>query len=209
MHHLTDIPAKRFSTTGRPAHNAPPRPATRHAPLATAYRPRPNEGTPVDLIVRPLEEADLPIVHALNQANVPEVGDATVDHLAWLVGESEVSLVAEVAGRVVGYLVALRPGSTYASPNYTWFAGRYDDFLYVDRIAVAEATRGHGVGSALYDAAEHHAREHGIPTLACEVNVRPPNPTSLRFHERRGFGAVGEQETYGATVRVRLLAKDL
>lgn len=163
----------------------------------------------MDVSVRPLDPADLPIVHAINQANVPEVGDATLEHLGWLIGESELALVAEVDRTVAGYLVALRPGSTYTSPNYTWFATRYTEFLYVDRIAVAEDRRGHGVGSALYDAAELHAREHAIPTLACEVNVRPPNPTSLRFHERRGFDSVGEQETYGGTVRVRLLAKDL
>jgi predicted GNAT superfamily acetyltransferase len=163
----------------------------------------------MDLIVRLLERADLGVVHAINQANVPEVGDATVEHLAWLVGESDASLVAEVDGTVVGYLIALGPGSSYTSPNYTWFAGRYDDFLYVDRVAVVDTTRGLGVGSALYDAAEQHAREHGISTLTCEVNVRPPNPTSLRFHERRGFVQVGEQDTYGATIRVRLLAKEL
>lgn len=163
----------------------------------------------MDVTVRPLDPADLPSVHAINQANVPEVGDATLEHLGWLIGESALALVAESDGSVVGYLVALRPGSTYTSPNYTWFAARYDDFLYVDRIAVAEDRRGQGIGSALYDAAEQHARDHGIPTLTCEVNVRPPNPTSLRFHERRGFETVGEQETYGDTVRVRLLAKDL
>lgn len=148
-------------------------------------------------------------MHAINQANVPEVGDATLEHLVWLVSESAVSLVALVGDEVVGYLIALGPGSAYASPNYTWFSGRYDDFLYVDRIAVADAARGAGVGSALYDAAEGHARQHGTPTLACEVNIRPANPTSLRFHEQRGFEAVGEQETYGGTIRVRLLTKDL
>jgi predicted GNAT superfamily acetyltransferase len=28
--------------------------------------------------------------------------------------------------------------------------------------------------------------------LCCEVNVEPPNPGSLRFHERIGFAEVGQ-----------------
>ena len=41
-----------------------------------------------------------------------------------------------------------------------------------------------------------------------EVNLRPRNDGSLRFHQRLGFVEVGQQETpYGA--RVSMLAKDL
>jgi hypothetical protein len=163
----------------------------------------------VDVIVRPLEQADLSVACAINQANVPEVGDATVEHLAWLVDESDVSLAAQADGQLVGHLIALCPGSTYTSPNYTWFAARYDDFLYVDRIAVIATARHGGVASMLYDAAEEHARQRGTPMLACEVNVRPRNEASLRFHEGRGFRPVGEQETYGDAIRVCLLAKDV
>jgi hypothetical protein len=44
--------------------------------------------------------------------------------------------------------------------------------------------------------------------LTCEVNLRPPNEGSLRFHRRLGFREVGRQETpYGALVT--LLALDL
>ena len=36
-----------------------------------------------------------------------------------------------------------------------------------------------------------YARAQGVPRITCEVNVEPPNPVSLKFHERRGFREIG------------------
>ncbi|MHB1091087.1 MAG: hypothetical protein ACYC06_04325 [Ilumatobacteraceae bacterium] len=44
--------------------------------------------------------------------------------------------------------------------------------------------------------------------LTCEVNLQPPNPDSLRFHQRLGFGEVGQQESKPGLI-VSLLAKRL
>ena len=41
------------------------------------------------------------------------------------------------------------------------------------------------------------------------MNVRPRNDGSLRFHQRYGFTAVGEQDTEGGAKRVTLLEKRL
>ena len=38
----------------------------------------------------------------------------------------------------------------YDSPNYLWFRARYPRFVYVDRMAVAEASRGRGYARRLY-----------------------------------------------------------
>ena len=84
----------------------------------------------------------------------------------------------------------------------------HDDFLYVDRIVVDGAARGQGIGRALYDELFAYAGGR-TARITCEVNVRPPNPGSLRFHERAGFRAVGEQSTEGGTKQVRLLEKPL
>lgn len=50
----------------------------------------------------------------------------------------------------------------------------------------------------MFDAASKQGRD--------EVNVDPPNPGSLRFHDRLGFTEVGRQATKGDTVTVALLA---
>jgi uncharacterized protein len=83
-------------------------------------------------------------------------------------------------------------GLDYASLNYKWLSSRYDQFAYVDRIAVAKDQRGRNIGKALYDAViERFADARDV--LLAEVNLAPPNPGSLRFHKRNGFREVGER----------------
>ncbi len=91
-------------------------------------------------------------------------------------------------GRLAAFLIAFRPGAAYASPNYRWFCGRLGDFLYIDRVAVADRARGQGLARRLYAAATQAAA--GAP-LVCEVNSRPPNPGSDAFHAALGFEEMG------------------
>jgi predicted GNAT superfamily acetyltransferase len=156
--------------------------------------------------IRPLRSDDLATVMQLNNAAVPAVSEADIAKLNALMTESRLALVAEHEGEVVGFCINFGPGADYHSVNYRWFCERYDDFVYLDRIAVAESARNLGIGAALYAAVESHIT--GTPWLLCEVNLRPRNDGSLRFHERIGFIEVGQQETdYGFLVS--MLAKDL
>ena len=156
--------------------------------------------------IRPLHSDDLVTVMQLNNAAVPAVSEVDISKLGALVAESKLSLVAEHHGVVVGFCINFAPGADYHSVNYRWFCARYDEFVYLDRIAVAETARNLGIGTALYAAVEQHVV--GTPWLLCEVNLRPRNDGSLRFHERIGFTEVGQQETdYG--ILVSMLAKDL
>lgn len=157
-------------------------------------------------MLRTLADADLDRVHALNAAAVPAVGEATRDHLADLVAMADPALVVEQDEQVVGFAIILGPGCDYASPNYAFFCSRHTAFRYVDRIAIDPQWAGRGLGRAVY---EHVLALGGAPVLCAEVNVRPRNDASLAFHERLGFTAVGEQETYGGTARVRLLERPI
>lgn len=112
----------------------------------------------------------------------------------WLIGLAEHVEVVEDAGAVVALLVGLTEGTAYDSPNYRWFANRHQRFAYVDRVAVNEAFRGTGIAQDLYRSFEAWARERGAGVLCAEVNTEPPNPRSLRFHQRLGFEVVGEIE---------------
>jgi len=156
--------------------------------------------------IRRLLPEDLPACVELNNAAVPAVSEADLAKMRSLLDESLVSLVAEHEGRIVGFCINFGPGATYSSVNYVWFCERYDDFAYLDRIVVSPDARNAGIGAALYAAVEEHIR--GTPWLLCEVNLRPRNDGSLRFHDRIGFVEVGRQETpYG--VLVSMLAKEL
>lgn len=141
-------------------------------------------------------------MQALNEAAVPAMNAVDVAFFEEMAPGAAAFLVAEREGTIVGFLLALPPGVPYESANYHWFSSRYDDFVYIDRVAVAAAERGAGVGRALYDAL---AAVVGDRRLCCEVNLRPPNPRSLAFHVRLGFRVVGEQDTEGGAKRVALL----
>lgn len=159
--------------------------------------------------LRDVTAGDLSALHPLNEANVPAVSPLTRDQFKWFLQHADYIRLAEIDGAVAGFLLALRPGSGYTSPNYTWFESRYDDFLYIDRLAVDVPWRRRGVASALYADVERRAQALGVPLLACEVNLRPRNEGSLAFHARHGFAEAGQQETEGGSKRVSMLIKPL
>ena len=162
------------------------------------------------MILREYEVGDLPVIHAINEAAYPAVGTETIDDLAHIASESIIALVAEVDGEIAGFCLVLAPGAAYDSMNYQWFLARYDDFVYLDRVALSQAFQRQGIGRAMYAEVERLARERR-PTatqFTLEVNLRPRNDQSLAFHGELGFTEVGQQETdYGA--RVSLMAKPL
>ncbi len=153
------------------------------------------------MLIRELRPSDHPAAYALNAANVPAVGEASPERLAWIAAQSSVALAAEIDGVLAGFCLALPPGTAYDSTNYLWFAERYVDFIYLDRIAVDDAFRGRGVGRALYAEVE---RLSGAEWFTLEVNLRPRNEGSLAFHEQLGFAEVGQRETpYGTLVSLQ------
>jgi len=159
--------------------------------------------------VRSIAAADVDRVHAINEANVPEVGSVTVDRLRFLIDESPIALAVDdvpddgeaAQGSIVGFCLVLAPGSVYDSTNYRWFMEHRPDAWYLDRVAIDEAARGRGLGGALYDEVERRLAELGVDALTLEVNSDPPNEVSLRFHRSRGFVELTRRMTpYGIEV---------
>jgi predicted GNAT superfamily acetyltransferase len=149
------------------------------------------------MLIRHAMPDDMPAILDLNEHFVAVLSPLDPERLARLHGQAAQHLVAEIDGQVRAFLLTLREGADYGSPNYRWFAARYPRFLYVDRIVVADQAHGRGLGRALYRQAHAHARQHDVPVLACEFDVVPPNPASARFHAGLGFVEVGRQELGG------------
>lgn len=161
-------------------------------------------------MIRNYTEADAEQVLALNAACVPEVGPMDAEKLAGFADWAPYFKVVEADGSVVGMLIGLTEEAPYSSPNFGWFVERYPLFAYVDRVAVSETERGSGWGPALYRDFEQWARDNQRPELCAEVNVVPPNPRSLRFHEIFGFDPIEHFEPTGSDdYRVVMLVKKL
>ena len=151
---------------------------------------------------------DLDEVLRLNDDSVPHVSRIDSTQMEWFASNAQYFRVARREGKLAGFLIGLRPGLPYASPNYRWFSENYSDFGYVDRVAVAATARRMGVASRLYqDFAEFLAGE--VDVMTCEVNTRPPNESSMRYHEQQGFVCVATQETDGGKKEVALMEKQL
>lgn len=146
---------------------------------------------------------------ALNNAAVPHVNELTRADLDALLADAAFARMVVADGDPKGALIVFWPGLDYQSPHYRWFSERFESFLYVDRVMIAEDAKGAGLGRALYDALGRFAEERGAPRITLEVNSKPPNPGSLAFHERQGFRAVGELEHEGGAKRVVLMEKPL
>jgi len=155
-------------------------------------------------VLRDAHSEDLYEVLALNEKALPHVSSVTLEDMLRFL---EQAAYFKIIGGIKGFLIALRPGLDYSSDNYRWFSNNFDDFLYIDRIVIAEDARRQGLGSQLYKDVIETARSCS-PRLTCEVNSQPPNFQSMVFHEAFGFSCVGTQQTEDATKEVSLLSLD-
>lgn len=159
--------------------------------------------------IRPATEADFPRILELNAESVHFLSPLTASQLRALHAQAAWHAVVDDGRGVAAFLLALREGCDYHSPNYRWFAGRFPQFLYVDRVVVAVDAQGRGLGRQLYDALFAFARTCGVGLVACEFDIEPPNEASRRFHAGYGFIEVGVQRVGAEGKQVSLQAADL
>lgn len=156
-----------------------------------------NAHLPPAVIARDFDAADHGGILRLNAASVEKLSPLDAPALDALLRLCDVARVAVQDGRVCAFALALREGRAYASPNYRWFVERYACLLYVDRIVVDAGHRGRGIAARLYADVFARAAARSVPWVACEYDIKPPNPASERFHATQGFREVGRQRLAG------------
>jgi predicted GNAT superfamily acetyltransferase len=162
------------------------------------------EGETVSRAIRDSSEADFAALLRLNLESEHFLSPLTLPRLQALHAQAWYRRVICLGGMVQGFLLALREGADYDSPNYQWFAAHYPEFLYVDRIVIGAAARGRRFGVLLYEDLIARAREGGCSRITCEFDIDPPNEASRRFHEHFGFHEVGRQRVAGGKKAVSL-----
>lgn len=160
----------------------------------------------VDL--RDVRERDLPAVLDLNNAAGSAILPLDAAQLRFFFDAADYFRVAEIDGRIAGFLIALREHARHASSNFRWFREHHEHFVYVDRVAIGEGSRGHGLGRLFYSDVQSYA-EVRAPLLACEVFLEPRDDVAVLFHGTGGFHEVGQQVMPECRRRVSLLAKPL
>ncbi|WP_035684010.1 GNAT family N-acetyltransferase [Bradyrhizobium sp. Cp5.3] len=142
----------------------------------------------------------------LNNASARETSLLTPERFDQLIGCARLALVVRPAAAL---LLAFEQSDCYDGGHFLWFRDRFDKFLYVDRVIVAEEHRRRGMGSLLYAHLLKRAVELGHSRVVCEVNLDPPNPVSDRFHAALGFAEVGRAIIEDGSKTVRYLAANL
>ena len=153
----------------------------------------------MELEIRPLIKSDIDAIWSINEEGLPGTGKVSSDEIEALLDFSSLAVGAHLDEILVGFVICLPPKTDYGSLNYAWFNNNYNDFLYVDRIAVRTQYQNRKIGTLLYDFVKSNAIENGVPVTA-EVNIQPPNPGSMRFHERHGFERVGVLKHHNKSV---------
>lgn len=108
-----------------------------------------------------------------------------------------------------GVLIGYAHNVDYDHKNLKWLRARFDSFFYIDRIILASEAQGKGLGRQLYNDFEAEARRRGLPRLVCEVNTKPNNPGSHKFHEKMGFHSLGVADYPAFDASLRYYEKPL
>jgi uncharacterized protein len=132
--------------------------------------------------------ADLDALLALSNGQDRELGILGKEAFAQLIAMSFRTRMTDARD---GFLIALAERAPEFAPNYRWFADRFDRFVYIDRVVVADRARRKGLGRLLYADLVEAAADAGYARVCCEVNIDPPNPVSDAFHAALGFAEIG------------------
>ena len=130
-------------------------------------------------------------IYIINQDNVPKVGSLdSIDQQKKLLSVSSYHSILLEDDELIGFAICFRESRPYWSENYKYFENKLDRFLYVDRIAIRNDYRRQGHAKRMYEDIFSFAGHDGL-TVTAEVNTKPANQGSIRFHEYMGFKEVG------------------
>jgi predicted GNAT superfamily acetyltransferase len=157
-----------------------------------------------NVTLREVAAEDFPDILRLNASVSELTSEMALPRLQAMCAQPGFHRCIFVDGRFAGFILAMRENADYKNVNFAYFASRYPNFLYVDRIVVEPAFKGLQLGSRIYAEAFAYARQQALPVISCEYNIQPPNEASRRFHDKFGFHEIGQQELDGGKKTVSM-----
>ena len=147
--------------------------------------------------VRALSLSDSEEVLRINSESRPGVASLDTAEIERLIAIPNEHLVIDGPERgLLGYLLAFRNDASYDGEEFVSFTEMdLEAFIYIDQVAVDAGFRQAGLASTLYGVLEERAKDSFASYLCCEINLNPPNPTSLAFHRNKGFNQTGNLNT--------------
>jgi len=132
-----------------------------------------------EITIRPLADVDIDAITRIDEKVTgtyrPDFWENRVAY--YLRRDPEASRVAELGGRVVGFMLAdLRGGEFGLEETSGW----------IERFGVDPEARGKGIGRKLFDALAEHFKAAGAHTLRTFVDTRQKETAT--FLEAVGFG---------------------
>lgn len=134
---------------------------------------------------------DLDAIAAMNRMAGVSVAAIERDDLAGCFDAASYFRVAEVDGRLAGFLIGTDHSADRGNAGFRWFQQRHAEFAYIDRIVIAAPFRGHGLGRVFYADMISFA-EVRVPVLGGQVSLEPRDDRSLLFHASLGFREVAQ-----------------
>src|SRR5436190_46759 len=125
--------------------------------------------------IRHMTEADLPIVHQVDNASFDPLWQNSLETLRRAFNQSLLATVAENESGILGYQLSTGGGQR----------------AHLARLAVHPTWQGHGVGRALLADLFGQLVNNGVFRLS--VNTQSDNLVSLGLYKRMGFIRTGEQ----------------
>ena len=158
--------------------------------------------------VSKVEIDDLSIIRVINDEAIPAVNSVSVEEFVWFHKNSIYFKKVMLNETLAGFLLVLPMNMPYKSLNYRWFSDRYNNFAYIDRIAIKEEFKSSGIGTLLYTDLEKSLPKE-TKVIAYEYNIKPLNVISENFHQKMAYKNVGTQLTENNTKQVSLMVKEI
>ena len=136
---------------------------------------------------------DLKSILSLNQDSIPAVSSSNLEMMKHFLIICDYFKICKINGEIIGFLNALLPSKDYTSEHYKWFNDRYESFIYVDRIIFNKSYQNQGYGTVFYDDLINSIENKPLD-IACEINTKPYNKQSIKFHKKYGFKEVGRKD---------------